>query len=250
MKKHMRIWALASVVVVAGLIAIPAISLAQPQTDTQPQVASQKVRPEKWPFHGSKLTHKLLIRMTALSLGIEPKDVKAQLKEGKTITTIAAAKRDDVLSRYDAQIDASFAKQVSAEKLPASVAEARKAWFKRDARLMLDQPGLKPPFPGLHEVHVVVISATVKVTGVSRADVRATLENCGTVAEVASQHGKTGADVANLALANLDKLMDAAVQRHALTVEQRGSWHNALQSSLNAMVTTHGLHVAGKKCAM
>ena len=204
-----------------------------------------------WPFHGSKQTRQGLVRATAQVTGLKPADILKQLRDGASIGGIAgsSARRDAVLVTYDAAVDKHFDQAISSGKLPASLANARRAWYKRDARLMIDQPRLRPAFPGLHELHVVVITATVKATGAPREEVRAKLKECDTIAGIAAAHGKTAADVVDFALTNLDKGLNALVSAGKLTTAQRDLWRAALVSSLNTMVTTPGLHVAGKECA-
>src|SRR3954453_3436165 len=100
-----------------------------------------------WTFHGDKGAHKGLVKATAVELGLRQRAVADQLKAAKSISTIVGNERDEVLARYDTIVDQMFDRAVASGKLPASLADARRAWFKRDARLMIDQPGLKPSFP-------------------------------------------------------------------------------------------------------
>lgn len=204
-------------------------------------------------FHGDPVVHNGLVAATAAATRQRPRLVRNQLKQGKTIEQIAQAAGSsaaDVQARFDQGIDKAMQRAVTNERLPKSVADSRAAWFKQSARLQVDQPGLEPAFPGLHEVHVMMISAAVRQSGISRATIRSELETCKTLTTIVGSRGKTGADVANDASAQADQLLDAWVATGKLTTAQRDEWRAAFGQTATNMVNTPGLHVAGKECAL
>jgi len=178
--------------------------------------------------------------------------VRNQLKQGKSIEQIAQAagsNATDVLARFDQGIDKAMQRAVAKQRLPQSVADSRAAWFKQSARLQLDQPGLTPAFPDLHEVHVLMISAAVRQSGIPRPTIRAELESCKNLSTIVATRGKTGTDVASDASAQADKLLDTWVAAGKLTAAQRDEWRAAFGKTAGNMINTPGLHVAGKECA-
>lgn len=202
--------------------------------------------------HGDKPVVAGLIKATAEVTGQRPRAVQRQLNNGRSIAQIALASDKtaaDVLTSFDRLVDQAMARAVANGRLPQSVADARAAWFKQSARLQIEQPGLMPRFPGLHEVHVVMISAAVEVSGLPRSTIRAQLTSCKTLAEIVAATGKTGADVSNAAMATFDRLLQQAVESGKLSPATRDAWRAALVTTTTRMTSTPGLHVAGKQCA-
>lgn len=203
-------------------------------------------------LHGDRLVQFGLVQATVDVTGKTRREVQAALKSDHSIEAIAQAAGKtaaDVLASFDGNVDAWMARAVSNDRLPQSVADARAAWFKRSARLQIDQPGLQPPFPGLHEVHALMITAAVQVSGLSRAEIKAQLESCATLSDSVAASGKTGQDVANQAMSIVDRLLQRGVESGRLSTAQRDEWRAALVDTTGALVNTPGLHVAGKQCA-
>ena len=233
-------------VLVAGAtwLLVPASTYAAP--------SNQRDQHSGWHPHGDVVVLNGLVAATAAVTIQRPARVREQLRNGKSIEQIAQAAGKssvDVLARFDTGVDTAMARAVENGRLPQSVADSRAAWFKQSARLQIDQPGFKPAFPGLHELHVVMISAAVEVSGIPRAGVRAQLETCKTISDVVATRGKSGADVANGAMMHLDKHLQENVANGKLITAQRDEWRAALQSTTLNMTTTPGLHVASKACA-
>jgi hypothetical protein len=203
-------------------------------------------------FHGDPAVHNGLVAATAAATGQRSRLVRNQLKQGKSVAQIAQAAGSsaaDVLTRFDQGIDKAMQRATASQRLPQSIADSRAAWFKQSARLQIDQPGLTPAFPGLHEVHVIMISAAVRQSGISRATIRAELEACENLSTIVAPKGKTGTDVANEASAQADKLFDSWVAADKLTAAQRDEWRSVFEKTAGNMNNTPGLHVAGKECA-
>jgi hypothetical protein len=202
--------------------------------------------------HGDALVRTGLIAATADLTSQRPRQVREQLKRGLSIEQIVRAagkSAADVLARFDTDVDRRMQRAVGNQRFPQSVATARAAWFKQAARLQLDQPGMSPAFPGLHEVHVMMISAAVRSSGMPRSEIRAQLESCKTLAESVATKGRSGADVVNTMLATANQTLQQWASNGKLTTAQHDEWSAALQAAANTMVNTPGLHVAGKECA-
>ena len=204
-------------------------------------------------FHSDPLVIGGLVTLTATLTGTSRARVDAHLAAGASVESIAVAGGSSaaaVLARFDTMVDRTMARAAASGRLPQSVANARAAWFKQSARLQIAEPGLAPRFPGLHELHVVMISAAVDTSGIRRAEVRKQLESCATLSEIVAKQGKSGADVAAAAMGTLHGTLDMYVATGTLSQAQRDSWTAALQKATLNMTNTHGLHVAGKECAV
>ncbi len=202
--------------------------------------------------HGDPLVLRRLVVATANVTNQLPLQVREQLNSGKSIEAIAQAagkSTADVLARFDAVVDIAMARATANGRLPQNAANARAAWFKQSARLQIDQPGLTPAFSGLHELHVALISAAVEVSGMPRREIRAQLETCKTLSGIVATKGRSGTDVTNTAMMHADRRLQASVDNGKLTTAQRDEWRAALQAAALNMVSTPGLHVAGKECA-
>ncbi len=230
----------------------------QPQspalTQLQPGTAANRmaVLLRAWPFRGDPLVKKGLGLAAARATGKDVLDVRASLVGGQSIAEFAAANGKtsaDVLAMYDEFVQNAFDQAVANGRLPASLAQSRVAWFRAAGRQMIDQPRLAPAYPGLHQLHVTIISAAVKVGGLERAQVRTDLEACQTLDQILSGAGHTGQEAVDFAMQRIDTLMDGLVQNGKLSPALRQSWHDGIQSALEKMVTTPGLHVAGKECS-
>jgi len=243
--------ALAGVITFSGIAvqraAAQSVDLVESSTVAQVAERDHKKQP-----HGDQAVVKGLIKATANITGLRAADVRARLQAGQSIEGIAIGAGKTavaVLTGFDSIIDKAMQRAVQNDRLPQSLADARAAWFKQSARLQIDQPGLAPRFPGIHELHVAVIRAAVRVSGIPRADIRAELESCMTLTNIVATKGKTSQDVVDDAMAQLTKALQTALDHGNLTTAQRDEWRAALLAGVNNMVNAPGLHVAGKECA-
>jgi len=208
--------------------------------------------PRFWPFKGDRLVRAGLIRATADVTGLEPKEVLASLKDKMSLADIAVAQgksADQVLAAFDKKVEEGAQKAVDEEKLSADMAKSRVEWFKDVARKMVVLPAMRPIYPGLHELHVAMITAAVRVSGMERAVVRSELEKCRTINEILADEGKTGQEAVDAAMKIINRGLDALVKLDRLTQEQRDEWSADISAALTKMIDTPGLHVAGKACA-
>jgi hypothetical protein len=225
-------------------------ALIQPQPGTA--VDHPAVLARAWPFRGDPLVKKGLGLAAARATGKDVLDVRTALAGGQSIAQFAAANGKtsaNVLAMYDEFVQKAFDQAVSKGRLPASLAQSRIAWFQAAGRQMIDQPRLAPAYPGLHQLHVAIIGAAVKVGGLERAQVRTDLEACQTLDQILSGAGHTGQEAVDFAMQRIDPLMDGLVQNGKLSPGLRQSWHDSLQAALQKMVAAPGLHVAGKECS-
>jgi hypothetical protein len=211
----------------------------------------QKARNAGWPFEGDRLVKAGLTIAAAEATSLQPKEIIRALREGKSIEEIVVEQGNssaEVLTAFDAWVEEALNKAVENDKLPESLAQSRIAWYKQAARMMVDQPRLAPAFPGLHQLHVAIISAAVQVGELERAEVREALKTCKSLNEILAEKGHNGEEAVDLAMEHIGGLMTKLVEKERLTEEQSAEWSNAIRQALTRMVDTGGLHVAGKEC--
>jgi len=213
---------------------------------------SPRLRNPLWPFRGDRpVTHGLVL-VTAETTGLTGREVLAGLREGQSIAQIAEANgsgRDAILASFNAHIQTWFDKAVENGRLPESLAQGRVAWFKDVARKMVDLPGFRPAYPGLHELHVFIISGAVRVSELDRQQVREELKSCQTLDEILTANGHSGQEAVAWAMERIAQGLDKLVEAGRLSAETADSWAVDIEAALERMTLTPGLHVAGKECA-
>src|SRR5512143_2476769 len=119
----------------------PAVfALATPVAKSSPQAATAQPGQSQavgWPFRGDRLLRLGLIRATSQATGMRPREVLTALLQDKSPVEIAqsAGKSEaDLLVAFDEDVEAFFNRAVSNNRLPAALAESRKAWYKAAAR--------------------------------------------------------------------------------------------------------------------
>lgn len=203
-------------------------------------------------LHGDPLVLTGLVAAAAKTTAQPPRDIRDQLAAGQSIAGIAQEggfSAELVLSTFDQAIDARLGRAVDRGRLPQSVATARAAWYKQSARLQLDQPGLTPPFPGLHEMHGLTIGAASRVSGIRRSELRDQLQTCAALKDIVAGSGTTADDIIAEGMHAVDVRLDAFVAAGQMTADQLAEWRPVLEKTITAMLATPGLHVAGKECA-
>lgn len=226
-----------------------------PREALPPRYADPSLRrkpPRIWPFRGDRpVTHGLVL-VTAESTGLTAREVLAGLREGQSIAQIAeanASSRDAILASYDSHIQTWFDKAVENGRLPESLAQSRIAWFKDVARKMVDLPGMHPAYPGLHELHVLIITAVVRVGELDRQQVRDELKSCQALDEILTANGHSGQEAVAWAMERIAQGLGKLVEAGRLSAETADSWAVDIEAALERMALTPGLHVAGKECA-
>lgn len=200
---------------------------------------------------GDPLVRQGLILATVSATGMGPVDVLAELDGGESITAIAenaGSSEEAVLAVYDELVEYVFGTAAESDRLPESIAESRIAWYQGVGRLMIDQPGMQPGFPGLHQLHIAIIAAAARAGDLTRWELQAGLHDCQTLDEIMKENGHSGQEAVNLAMDHFDDLLNRGVESGKLSADQRLEWANYLQDALQDMVTTPGLHLAGKTC--
>jgi uncharacterized protein (DUF433 family) len=220
----------------------------QPPAPERPLV--QRLRAQR--PHGDPRLRTGLVLATVSATGLRPAQVLENLAEGLSIAQIAAeagTSDDQVLAVFDETAGYLLERAVETERLPAALAEARLEYYQRAARLMVAQPGLKPAYPGLHELHQTLIAAAVRSAGLDPRETRQELRDCRSLEEILEEQGHSGREAVQAAMQFLDRGLDRLVASQRLTEDQRNEWSASLRESLQMMLAVPGLHLAGKTCA-
>ncbi len=127
------------------------LGIASAQTDdapaTPPPVASAD-SPEAGRHGGHHPGVKAKLSTVATILGISEADLRAQLRDGKTIAAIAGDKTDDVIAALVTEAEARLAQAVTDGKLTQAQADERKAGLTERITNMVNRtppPGGKGP---------------------------------------------------------------------------------------------------------
>ena len=193
-----------------------------------------------------------LILAAVSATGLSPVDVLSALDNGSSVADIAGSAGlsvEDVLNLYDDTVEYFFKRSVENGRLPEDLVQSRISWYQEVGRQMVEQPGLKPPFPGLHELHQAIILAAVQVGDLNRDQVREGLKNCQSLEDILVENGHTGQEAVDYAAERIDGLLDRGVKAGKLTDAQAEGWLASITSALEEMVKTPGLHIAGQQCS-
>lgn len=214
--------------------------------------AGARAARDGWPFRGDRVLGAGLIAATVEVAGLRPGQVVRQLRQGRSIVEIAEAAgstQDEVLNAFDERVQGLFDRRAEREEMPESLTAGRVRWFSAAARQMVTQPGLRPAYPGLHELHVVLIGAATRVSGLPRGEIRSELTACRTLDDILAEAGQSGQAAVDEAMSRVNSGLDNLVASDALTERQRTTWREGIESALTNMVSTPGVHVAGENCA-
>jgi hypothetical protein len=201
---------------------------------------------------GDDLVRQGLTSAAVSAAELRPVEVLDGLEAGQSIAEIAeanGASTEKVLAVYDETVAYLFDRAVENGRLPQSLAEGRIAWYQAVGRLMIDQPGLEPAFPGLHQLHVAIIAAAIRAGEVDRWEVQAGLHDCQSLEAILAENGTDGQEAVDLAMGWASRLLDRGEQSGQLTAGQRQEWEASIQTAFEQMIATPGLHRAGKECA-
>lgn len=243
-KTTLLLLALAALLGTAAFTLAPGSSVGEARPDDRRDAA--------WPFHGDRPLRRGLVAITAQETGLRPREVVDRLRDGQSLAEIAeeaGSSREAILARFGETVERRFDRAAEDQRLPADVAGMRAAWYQGAAEKMVGQPGLSPAYPGLHELHVVAITAATRLSDLPRATIRDELRDCRTLDEILTGAGHSGQAAVDAAMTVLDEKLDGLVAAGKLSEAQRTSWGEGIEAALGTMVITPGVHVAGKECA-
>lgn len=257
--KHILFRALVALVLAVGVVSPMGIASAEDTIPTSEGHDHNRtggnravLEESSYPFSGDRGVRTGLILAISIVTKQSRNAVLTDLNSGLSISQIAAAGGSSdaaVLAQYDAQVAKVFNSRAESGELPQSVADSRITWFQNAARRMIDQPGLTPAYPGLHELHVVAIAAAAKVAGMRYGAVTSQLLTCRTVNDVLADNNHTGHEAVDLAMVTIDGWLDELESEGELSADQKQEWRGSIAGALGNMMNASGLHVAGKACA-
>ncbi len=222
------------------------------QAASAPADPNGRFKRRAWAFQGDALVRQGLVLAAVSVTGESPVMVFEALEAEKSITEIveqAGSSEAEVLVVYDETITFLFEHRGEKRDLPESLVEVRIEWYQDVGRQMVDQPGLTPAYPGLHQLHVGIIMATARVSGAERGEIRRALKNCQTLEDVLDVNGHSGEEAVDLAVEHIDRLLQRFEDQGELSPDQHQDWLAGITDALEKMVATPGLHLAGRECA-
>lgn len=205
-----------------------------------------------WPFKGDPLVRQGLVLAAVSVTDLSSVEVLEALQAGKSvgeITESAGNTLGEVLAAYDETIEFVFNTAKERRGLPASLVESRIQWYQETGRQMVDQPGLTPAYPGLHQLHVAIILAAAKVGELGRMEIRDGLKACQSLDDILEANGHSGSEAVDLAAGRIDERLQKLVDEGRLSEGQRQEWLAGITAALEQMVGALGLHMAGGACA-
>jgi hypothetical protein len=204
------------------------------------------------PFKGDPLVRHGLVLAAVSVTDLSSVEVLEALEAGKNvgeITESAGNTVDEVLEAYDETTEFVFNTAKERRGLPASLVESRIEWYQEAGRQMVDQPGLTPAYPGLHQLHVAIILAAAKVGELGRTEIRDGLKACQSLDDILEANGQSGSEAVDLAAGRIDERLQKLVDEGRLSEGQQQKWLAGITAALEQMVGAPGLHVAGGACA-
>jgi uncharacterized protein (DUF433 family) len=160
---------------------------------------------------------------------MQPKDVLAELRAGKSLAQIAQAhgKADkDVIADARSKLQDRLKQAVANGRLAQARADAALAQFdQRAPQVMADQSlGQRARRVGAKRVGVGagLVRATAEVTGMQPKDVLAELRTGKSLAQIAQAHGKTGDDILAKARELGQQRLDQALDRAKGLIDKPG----------------------------
>lgn len=205
-----------------------------------------------WLFKGDPLVRHGLVLAAVSVTDLSSVEVLEALEAGKSVGEIAESAgktEDEVLAEYDETIEFIFNTARERRELPESLVESRIEWYQEAGRQMVDQPGLTPAYPGLHQLHVAIILAAAKVGELGRMEIRDGLKACQSLDDILEAHGHSGSEAVDLAAGRIGERLQNLVSEGRLSESRRRDWLAGITAALERMVGTPGLHVAGRACA-
>jgi hypothetical protein len=247
----------------AALFGLTSRAIAQDgllQSSAPPSAVTTQIAPapgeggrfDRWSFRGDQRLHRALVLATLKVTGLRPEVLRAALEDDKSLSEIAASAGKSeaaVLAFYDDAMAWLFRRAVEDGKISEAVAQSRVIWFQQVARQVIDQPGLRPPYPALHELHRILLFTAVKVGDLDREQLRDGLTACKTLDQILQENDHSGQEAVKEAMSRINGWLKQLVKEDKMTLAQSQEWSESIAAALSRMITIPGLHLAGGKCA-
>jgi len=216
-----------------------AAAAAQPTAapTAQPGSAGAKKGPGNRQGRGARLAL-LLGRATAEVTGLQPKDVLAEVRAGKSLAQIAQAhgKTDkDVISSARAKLADRLKQAVANNRMTQARADAALAQFDQAAPQIVASQNLgrlgRRAGAQVKLARAALVRATAEVAGLQPKDVLAELRAGKSLAQIAQAHGKTGDDILAKARELGQQRLDQALDRAKQLIDKPGLGRNQQPSA-------------------
>jgi len=180
----------------------------------------------------------------ATALGITESQLQTELQSGKTLAQIATdhgKTAADVVNALVADAQSKLDAAVKAGKLTQSQADALESDLKSKITDLVNgtMPDGRFGGPGAFRFGLGLggkFDSAAKAIGITDSQLQTELQSGKTLAQIATEHGKTAADVVNALVADAQTRLDAAVKAGKLTQAQADSLLSDLKSHITDLV--------------
>lgn len=192
-------------------------------------------------FRGDRQVRQGLVLAAVNVTGQSPVEVLQALKNGQSITEIAQSTGKtsaDVLSVYNQTVEYLIQQAVQKHPALANSQQLRTSWYEQAGALEIDLPGMAPAFPSLPELHAAATLATIKVSGVGRAQLRQDLRAGISLNDILVKSGHTGQEALAVAMSRIDTRLNTLVDNSRLSAAQRQAWSTSISDLLIQIINT------------
>lgn len=216
--------ALAGGGIAGALLGTPTLTSAQ-DAGVESEVASDS-RPGHREHRGQSLA------VAAEALGLTVDELKAELRDGKSIAEVAEANDVDLDTVIDALVADGMARlQEAEEALPERVTEMvnRTGWGEG-----------RPDRPGHHGAKLHGLKTAAEAIGITPGELKTALQDGQTIAEVAEANDVDVSTVIDALLSEASARLDQAVEDGKLTEERATAMKETLTERITAFVNGEG----------
>lgn len=171
--------------------------------------------------------------------GQSPVEVLQALKTGNSIAEIAqsAGKTpDEVLSVYNQTAAYLLDQAAQKRSIPESTQQLRLEWYRQAGELEIELPGMLPVFPSLPELRAAALVATLRVSGIDRAQLRQELRSGSSLDDILVKNGHTSQETVDAAMKRIDTRLGVAGDNSKLTNAQRQAWSASIHDLLSQIM--------------
>jgi hypothetical protein len=178
-------------------------------------------------------------------LGLTPAQLREQLRSGKTLAQIAVARGKTVAGLEDAiyaDIQSHLDRAVANGKLTAGREAALLARLKSRLDDIVDR---SRPVLGARIARPRFVARAAAYLGITAAELRTELRAGKSLAQVATDHGKSAAGLKSAILAAVKARLDRAVSAYRLSADRESAILDRVSAHLDDVVARTGLPARG-----
>ena len=223
-----------------------------PAAATVPQVTpipaqTNAIRLQNEPFRGDRRLLRDLGLATGQTTGLQPGEVRKALQDGKSLLQIIESQGKsitDVLTIVSENIKVILDRAVENGKMTQSWADKTMTFLADAARKMINQPGLKPAYPGLSELRRSLLVSASKVGNLNRDQIKDGLSTCKSLDQILRENNSSSEKVIQTVMDRVNTWLDQLVSNKKFNETQHQEWSSSIQTTLKDIITLPGF---GKK---